>query len=420
MKRLSVFSLFLLVLLWGTVRAVDPDGDINIDGDVDIVDVLWGYQALTGMRVLDPDQEGHGDVAPLVSGVPVPNDVFDLGDVLVIQRKALGLIDFSYCGDGVLQEVEQCDDGNTSAGDGCDETCQLELPLVPLNQFNIGDSIGEGEAAKDDIFNPHHETVWSTGYDATDSVNSINERFESIEQNGYYENNLTRDSIFNHAVSGAEMVDFSTQAQAVIASTAQTPSGEAGMVTVFLGNNDVCADSNAEMTEPALFESQYRAGLDLLASDPATQNAYVHVSGIPAIYWLWNAKWQSGSCRFIWLFAPCQNLLGGAQDDCESDASREDPDTIYQGDGTNCQRRKEFHALIRDTYNPILRDVLAEYRDAGDLPNASYIDIFDVRFESVHVNSGDCFHPSEAGHSLLSEVHWCRSQWSSGDPQCIN
>ena len=94
MKRLSVFSLFLLVLLWGTVRAVDPDGYINIDGDVDIVDVLWGYQALTGMRVLDPDQEGHGDVAPLVSGVPVPNDVFDLGDVLVIQRKALGLVNF--------------------------------------------------------------------------------------------------------------------------------------------------------------------------------------------------------------------------------------------------------------------------------------------------------------------------------------
>jgi hypothetical protein len=34
------------------------------------------------------------------------------------------------------------------------------------------------------------------------------------------------------------------------------------------------------------------------------------------------------------------------------------------------------------------------------------------------VNGGDCFHPSTAGHALLAEKQWCRSQWSAGDPAC--
>jgi cysteine-rich repeat protein len=36
------------------------------------------------------------------------------------------VISFSICGDGVLQEQETCDDGNTVGGDGCSATCQLE------------------------------------------------------------------------------------------------------------------------------------------------------------------------------------------------------------------------------------------------------------------------------------------------------
>jgi hypothetical protein len=101
-----------------------------------------------------------------------------------------------------------------------------------------------------------------------------------------------------------------------------------------------------------------------------------------------------------------------------SSTSRQDPDVIYPGDGPNCQRRKTFHARIRDEYNPILSDVLAEYRADGRLPNAEYVDILDVRFDSQHVNGGDCFHPSTAGHALMAGKQWCRSKWSAGDPAC--
>ncbi len=103
-----------------------------------------------------------------------------------------------------------------------------------------------------------------------------------------------------------------------------------------------------------------------------------------------------------------------------STASREDPDNIYPGDGPDCIRRKTFHANIRDIYNPILHDVLQEYRESGRLPNARYSDIFDVRFDSIHINDGDCFHPSAAGHALLAEEGWCRAPWGTGDAACAN
>jgi len=216
------------------------------------------------------------------------------------------------------------------------------------------------------------------------------------------------------------MADFESQAGEIVAAAySSTPSGEAGMITILLGNNDVCASSLEAMTDPILFEIQYRAGLDVLAGSEETRFATIHVSSIPAIYWLWNAKRTDFWCRIIaWPFVPCENLLENPADDCVSTASRLDPDTVYQGDGANCIRRKQFHAKIRDIYNPILRNVLEEYRDDGRLPNAYFIDIFDVHFDTTHVNNGDCFHPSETGHALLSEEEWCRSLWGTEDTQC--
>ena len=98
--------------------------------------------------------------------------------------------------------------------------------------------------------------------------------------------------------------------------------------------------------------------------------------------------------------------------------SRIEPDIKHPLDGANCLRRKDIHRIIRDTYNNILRDVLDEYVLSGELPNARYIDIYDVQFGSNHVNSGDCFHPSTAGHALLADTEWCRTALGSTDPQC--
>ena len=73
---------------------VSADGDLNNDGIVNILDILLGQQILAGIIPLTADHMNHGDVAPLISGTPSPNEVFNVGDLVVIQRKALGLITF--------------------------------------------------------------------------------------------------------------------------------------------------------------------------------------------------------------------------------------------------------------------------------------------------------------------------------------
>jgi cysteine-rich repeat protein len=329
------------------------------------------------------------------------------------------------CGDGTLNisAGERCDDGNTELGDGCDANCKSEFAgAAPLNLFNIGDSIGVAEAAGGTIGSSNRDKVWSTGYGPVDTVYSLNEHFEDIDPAFYNANSASDDAGYNKAESGAVMADFENQADAVASEAADV--GGAGMVTVLLGSNDVCRPSLAVMTDPDDFEEQYRAGLDALAASEDTKDADIHVSGIPDIYWLWVAKKDVQGCSTVWqVGAVCQALLENSDiDDCESIASRDDPDGYspgyYPGDGPNCQRRKFFHRRIQEVYNPILENVLQEYIDADRLPNAYYVDTFDFRFESEHVNNGDCFHPSILGHKLMADEQWCRSPWSTGDPYC--
>jgi cysteine-rich repeat protein len=42
------------------------------------------------------------------------------------ERVALAVSALSACGDGIITYGEQCDDGNTTSGDGCSESCMFE------------------------------------------------------------------------------------------------------------------------------------------------------------------------------------------------------------------------------------------------------------------------------------------------------
>jgi len=65
-----------------------------------------------------------------------------------------------YCGNRKVEYGEQCDDGPSGSAT-CDSFCNTitSTAAVPLNQFNIGDSIGEGEAANGTVGDPNHESV---------------------------------------------------------------------------------------------------------------------------------------------------------------------------------------------------------------------------------------------------------------------
>jgi hypothetical protein len=77
-----------------TSYPVSADGDLNADGQVDVADVILALRIVFGSLPVTPEYLDRGDVAPLLDGMPASDGLFTLGDVLVIQRKALGWIDF--------------------------------------------------------------------------------------------------------------------------------------------------------------------------------------------------------------------------------------------------------------------------------------------------------------------------------------
>lgn len=76
-----------------TVKTVH-DGDINGDGVVDVADVALAERIAAGLVAPTAGQLTHGDVAPLVYGVPASDGKIDFSDVMIIERKALGVVDF--------------------------------------------------------------------------------------------------------------------------------------------------------------------------------------------------------------------------------------------------------------------------------------------------------------------------------------
>jgi len=69
-------------------------GDLNGDGLVDLRDALAALRISLGLDPATPEALAHGDVAPLVNGVPQTDGKIDVGDVLLILRKVVGLVDF--------------------------------------------------------------------------------------------------------------------------------------------------------------------------------------------------------------------------------------------------------------------------------------------------------------------------------------
>jgi cytochrome c peroxidase len=83
-----------LALKTSSIELVLSDGDLNLDGKVDIADALLALRIAVGAVQPNTLQKLHADVGPLVGGKTAPDGVVDVIDALLILKKAVNLLNF--------------------------------------------------------------------------------------------------------------------------------------------------------------------------------------------------------------------------------------------------------------------------------------------------------------------------------------
>ncbi len=73
---------------------LQANGDVNGDGSVDARDLLLLQRLVLGDIVVEPGYLQRGDVAPLSSGLPSPDNELNAADYWVLQKRILGEISF--------------------------------------------------------------------------------------------------------------------------------------------------------------------------------------------------------------------------------------------------------------------------------------------------------------------------------------
>jgi len=76
------------------VYTITNDGDLDRDGSISVVDALRALRIAAMIITATADDTTYGDVAPLMGTplMPAPNTVINTGDVVVVLRKAVGLV----------------------------------------------------------------------------------------------------------------------------------------------------------------------------------------------------------------------------------------------------------------------------------------------------------------------------------------
>ncbi|HZV81236.1 MAG TPA: hypothetical protein VFF53_03605, partial [Geobacteraceae bacterium] len=67
------------------------NGDYNGDGAVDIIDAISALRAAIGLNASTVANRLRADMTPLVNGVPTPDGVMNIFDVVYILEKIVGL-----------------------------------------------------------------------------------------------------------------------------------------------------------------------------------------------------------------------------------------------------------------------------------------------------------------------------------------
>jgi lysophospholipase L1-like esterase len=251
---------------------------------------------------------------------------------------------------------------------------QAQALAYPRSIASTGDSITRAFNTGWLPFTDNPAASWSTGWDS--EVQSHYLRLRALNP-GIAGHN------YNDARSGARMRDLAGQMVNAASQNAQ-------YVTVLMGANDVCADTEAGMTGPADFRAQFTAAMETITSrDP---RARILVVSIPDIYRLWQLYKDDFLARVAWAtFDICQSMLA-------------DPTSTDQVDVDRRLRVQQRNIA----FNTVLADVCAQYARCKFDGNA----VFNTAFSRSDVSKRDYFHPSKAGEAKLAAVTWQAGFWA--------
>ena len=243
----------------------------------------------------------------------------------------------------------------------------------PASMASTGDSLTRAAGTGFLPWTDNPAGSWSTGTDT--SVNSHYLRLLKL-------NPKIRGKNYNDARSGAKMEELAGQMAKAVTQRAE-------YVTVEMGGNDVCADSESAMTSVAAYRSSFRAGLETMTS--GRPSVKIFVASVPDIHHLWALyKDDLAAQAAWWTFGVCQTMLANPTSTAQADIDR---------------RARVLQRIV--DYNTALAEVCADFRQCRFDRGAA----FDTKFTKADVLHLDYFHPSLSGQAKFSAGTWPLSYW---------
>ena len=235
----------------------------------------------------------------------------------------------------------------------------------PNSMAALGDSITTAFNACGWYFDCKSRS-WSTGSSGT--VNSHYLRILAVNQ-GISGHN------YNDAVSGARAYHLNSQAQTAVSQHAQ-------YVTVLIGANDACKDTESQMTPVSTFRAQADAALSTL--NAGLPNTRIFVASVPDLKRLWFVAKGSLAARTAWAIGGiCQTMLKNPLSTAQADVDR----------------RNRVRQRVIDYNTQLQQSCVAHARCRHD-GNA----VFNYQFTFSMLSSWDYFHPNTYGQSVLARV----------------
>ena len=243
-----------------------------------------------------------------------------------------------------------------------DDAVSTTVP-APNSMAVLGDSISRAYNACP-AFGECPASVWSTGTDI--GVDSHYTRLLAL-------NPTIAGNNHNDAVSGTTMANLDGQAALAVGQNVD-------YVTIEMGGNDGCKNTEAQMTATATYQAQFQQAMTTLTT--GLPNAHILVASVPDILQLWVVAKDVPAARSVWSFANiCQTVTAN-------------PLSVAQAD---VDRRARVRQRVID-YNSALATVCAQFANCRFDQNA----VFNSGFALSDVSSIDYFHPSYAGQTGLA------------------